>query len=68
VYLDTSVLTKLFVMEPDSAACAAKVSGSVIVSSELAYGELFSALLAKERRKEITSFQRERLWENFERQ
>lgn len=68
MYLDSCVLAKLFVYEPDSAACAAKVSGSVIVSSELAYGELFSTMLRKERAREITAAQREALWANFERQ
>src|SRR5476651_1786434 len=68
MYLDSCVLAKLFVIEPDSEACAAKVSGSVIVSSELAYWELFSTLLRKERAKEITAVQREALWEDFERQ
>ena len=68
MYLDSGVLAKLFVYEPDSAACAAKVSGSVIVSSELAYGELFSTMLRKERAREITAAQREALWANFERQ
>lgn len=68
MYLDSCVLAKLFVYEPDSEDCAAKVSGSVIVSSELAYGELFSTLLRKERAREITPAQREALWEGFERQ
>ena len=68
MYLDSCVLTKLFVIEPDSEACAAKVSGSVIVSSELAYGEFFSALLRKERTKELSAMQRELLWADFERQ
>jgi predicted nucleic acid-binding protein len=68
MYLDSCVLAKLFVYEPDSAACAAKVSSSVIVSSELAYSELFSTLLRKERAREITAAQREALWANFERQ
>ena len=48
MYLDTCVLAKLFVAEPDSEACVALVSGSVIVSSELALGEFFSTLLRKE--------------------
>ncbi len=68
MYLDSCVLAKLFVTEPDSEACAAKVSGSVIVSSELAYGEVFSTLLRKERDKEISTQQREVLWAEFERQ
>ena len=68
MYLDSCVLAKLFVIEPDSEACAAKVSGSVIVSSELAYGEMFSTLLRKERANEISTVQREALWADFERQ
>lgn len=59
---------KLFVFEPDSEACAAKVSGSIIVSSELAYGEFFSTLLRKERAKGIIGAQREALWADFGRQ
>ena len=66
--LDSCVLAKLFVIEPDSASCANKVSGSVIVSSELAYGELFSTLLRKERAGEINTAQRKLLWADFERQ
>ena len=68
MYLDSCVLAKLFVIEPDSASCANKVSGSVIVSSELAYGELFSTLLRKERAGEINTAQRKLLWADFERQ
>ena len=68
MYLDSCVLAKLFVIEPDSEACVAKVSGSVIVSSELAYGEIFSTLLRKERGNEISRAQREALWADFERQ
>lgn len=68
MYLDSCVLAKLFVFEPDSEACATKVSGSVIVSSELAYGEFFSTLLRKERAREITAEQRDALWKDFERQ
>lgn len=68
MYLDSCVLAKLFVIEPDSEACAAKVFGSVIVSSELAYGEVFSTFLRKERAGEITPRQRETLWADFERQ
>ena len=68
MYLDTCVLAKLFVAEPDSEACVALVSGSVIVSSELALGEFFSTLLRKERAKEINASQRALLWADFERQ
>jgi len=66
MYLDSSVLTKFFSAEPDSEACAAKVAGSFIVSSELAYGEIFSALLRKERAGSLSRSFRERGWEKFE--
>jgi predicted nucleic acid-binding protein len=68
MYLDSCVLAKLFIIEPDSEACLAKVSGSVIVSSELAYGELFSTLLRKQRAGELSGAQRKALWADFERQ
>ena len=67
MYLDSSVLAKLLVAEPDSEACEAKMAGSVMVSSELAYGEVFSALLRKEREKHISATQRDAAWSEFER-
>src|SRR2546428_9139239 len=65
MYLDSCVLAKLLVTEPDSEACEAKIAGSVIVSSELTYGEIFSTLLRKEREKHITLAQREAAWTEF---
>ncbi|MSU65355.1 MAG: PIN domain-containing protein [Opitutus sp.] len=67
MYLDSCVLAKLLVAEPDSEACEKKISGTVLVSSELAYGEIFSMLLRKERGKEISAGQREAAWKEFER-
>ncbi len=67
MYLDSCVLAKLLVTEPDSEACEKKIAGSVLVSSELAYGEIFSMLLRKERGKEISAGQREAAWKEFER-
>jgi predicted nucleic acid-binding protein len=67
MYLDSCVLAKLLVVESDSEACASKVAGSVLVSSELSYGEVFSMLLRKEREKQITQTQREAAWAEFER-
>jgi predicted nucleic acid-binding protein len=66
MYVDSSVLTKFFSAEPDSEACAAKVAGSFVVSSELAYGELFSALLRKERTGSLSRTYRDRGWQKFE--
>ena len=68
MYLDSCILAKLFIAEPDSEACVAKVAGSVIVSSELTHGEFFSVLLRKERGGEISPTQREALWAEFGRQ
>ena len=68
MYLDTSVLTKLFITESDSEVCARKVAGKVLVTSELAYGELFSAFLKNERGGSLTTRDREESWAEFERQ
>jgi predicted nucleic acid-binding protein len=65
MYLDSSVLVKLFVREADSEVYAAKLADSVIVSSELAYGELWSALLLKEKTGVITSAHRHGAWARF---
>lgn len=67
MYLDSCVLTKLLVPEPDSEVCERKVAGAVLVSSELAYGEVYSALLRKERDGHITPGHREAAWKEFER-
>jgi predicted nucleic acid-binding protein len=66
MYLDTSVVVKLYTREADSAACDKLVEGHRLVSSELLYTELWSALLAKERSGALTSEQRMRVWELFE--
>ncbi len=66
MYLDTSVLLKLYVPEPDSAACERIVAGHRLFSSELVYAELWSALLAKERTGVVSPANRQRIWELFE--
>lgn len=66
MYLDTSVVVKLYTREADSAACEKIVEGHKLVSSEVLYAELWSALLAKERSGALTSEQRLRVWELFE--
>jgi predicted nucleic acid-binding protein len=65
MYLDSSVLVKLYVAEPDSAECSKKISGAVLASSELAYGEVCSALLSKERSNEISPETRIAAWAAF---
>src|SRR5436189_766722 len=66
MYLDTSIVAKLYTREPDSAACEKIVSGHRIVSSELLYAELWSALLSKERNGVLTPADRARAWQMFE--
>jgi predicted nucleic acid-binding protein len=66
MYLDTSVLVKLYTREPDSAECERIVTGHRIVSSELLYTELWSALLAKERHGVLSPDHRQQAWQLFE--
>jgi predicted nucleic acid-binding protein len=66
MYLDTSVVVKLYTREPDSARCEQAVAGHKLVSSELLYAELWSALLAKERAGVLTPELRFEIWQLFE--
>jgi predicted nucleic acid-binding protein len=66
MYLDTSVVVKLYTREADSSACERILEGHRLVSSELLYAELWSALLAKERAGVLTSDRRLMAWELFE--
>lgn len=65
MYLDTSVLVKRYVAEPDSDAVDEIVVGFTLVSSELALAEMWSALLAKERNKVLAAAAREAAWKAF---
>ena len=66
MYLDTSVVVKLYTRETDSAACESIVAGHKLVCSELLYAELWSALLAKERAGVLKPELRFQVWEMFE--
>lgn len=66
MYLDTSVAVKLFTPEPDSDECELIVGSSGFISSELLAGELWSALLAKERARQLQVTDRTAVWERFE--
>jgi len=68
MYLDTAIIIKLLVVEPDSAYFQEKLGGEFLSSSELAYTEVWSALLAKERKSQITGAQRDRAWQTFKTQ
>ncbi len=65
MYLDSSVLVKLYVREPDTADCIAIIGRQPMSSSELAFGELASALLQKERAGHISPEIRAAAWSGF---
>ncbi len=65
MYLDSAILVKLFIPEPDSAFYAKFVDEQVLFSSAIAFTEVFSAMLAKERQGSITTKQREAGWLQF---
>jgi predicted nucleic acid-binding protein len=67
MYLDTSVLVKLFAREPDSEFYGKQTDGQTVCSSVLAYTEVWSALLAKERAGSLTTEQRRKVWASFDR-
>jgi predicted nucleic acid-binding protein len=67
MYLDSAVLVKLFVREPDSEFFGKMTDGEAISSSVLASTEVWSALLAKERAVGITPEQRRQAWSAFQR-
>jgi predicted nucleic acid-binding protein len=67
VYLDTAILVKLLVREPDSAFYARSVEGQLVWSSQIVLTECFSALLRKERERQIGAAHRRRAWTQVER-
>ena len=67
MYLDTAILVKLFVAEPDSEFFGRLVDGHPVCSSAIVYTEFWSALLGRERTGAITADQRQRAWAAFRR-
>ena len=67
MYVDTAILVKLFVREPDSDFFGELTDGKIISSSVLAATEVWSALLAKERAAAISAEQRRCAWLEFQR-
>jgi predicted nucleic acid-binding protein len=65
MYLDTAILVKLLVREPDSDWFNTALLGQHFETSELALAEVRSALLAKERAGHLTSRERVRAAEKF---
>lgn len=66
MYLDTAILVKLLVREPDSAFYARLVDGQIAWSSHLVVTECCSALLRKEREGAITASHRRRAFAQVE--
>ena len=66
MYLDSCILIKLLVAEPDSPVFQNAVTGRQISTSELAFCEVAAALLSKERSGRITPGQRLQAWQLFQ--
>ncbi|HXT13278.1 MAG TPA: type II toxin-antitoxin system VapC family toxin [Candidatus Angelobacter sp.] len=66
MYLDTSIIVKLLVTEPDSEFFVRSLEGRRLTTSELAMTEVFSALLSRERAGKIDSDDRRLAWKEFQ--
>ncbi|HAV64828.1 MAG TPA: hypothetical protein DCY13_20975 [Verrucomicrobiales bacterium] len=66
MYLDSCILVKLLSPEPDSVMFSQFCAGRLLHTSELAWTEVYSALLAKEREGKIPPALRERGTERFQ--
>lgn len=65
MYLDSCIIVKLLVVEPDSEFFIRSLEGQRLVTSELAQTEVFSALLARERAGKIDAADRRLAWKEF---
>jgi predicted nucleic acid-binding protein len=65
MYLDSCIIVKLLVAEPDSEFFINSLENHALVASELAQVEVFSALLARERAGKISTADRRRAWKEF---
>jgi len=65
MYLDSAIIVKLLVDEPDTQYLVSALIGHPLSSSELAVPEVLSALNGKERKKLISAAQRKLAWETF---
>ena len=65
MYLDSAIIVKLLVDEPDTTALVKALVGHSLSSSELAVSEVLSALLGKERNKLISAAQCSDAWQLF---
>lgn len=62
MYIDTSVIVKLLVKEPETLFFQENLLGEKLCTSELSNTEVWSALLAKERNGQISNDQRKEAW------
>ena len=65
MYLDSAIIVKLLIREPDSEFFDSSLSGHVLDSSELCLTEVCFALLSKERSGAISARQRQRAMDQF---
>src|SRR5690606_34588518 len=65
MYLDSCIIVKLLVAEPDSEFFVRALQGQPLVTSELAQTEVFSALLARERAGKISAADRQLAWKEL---
>jgi predicted nucleic acid-binding protein len=65
MYLDSSIIVKLLVDEPETRTLVTALVGLPLSSCELAIPEVRSALFGKEREKRISKAQREAAWQLF---
>lgn len=65
MYLDSAIIVKLLVDEPDTISLMKALVGHSLSSSELAIPEVLSALNGKERNKLISAAQRKLAWRTF---
>ena len=66
MYLDSCVIIKLLVTEPDSGDFVSSLENKPLITSELSQTEVFSALLTRERAGKISVTDRRRAWHEFE--
>ena len=65
MYLDSAIIVKLLIDEPDTKFLVTALVGQPLSSSELSGSEVLSALLGKERNKLISARQRSEAWQTF---
>lgn len=65
MYLDSSIIVKLLVVEKDSDVFVKATIDETLASSELAFTEVAAALHSKERDKEISADEHRHAWQRF---